>query len=90
MLPDGTVITRLVTTKHIIDRVTEHAVSDEVIQPEESEFIQTQKQPEALQQQQPPPSSPTREQITKDEEEFRPAGWGKSVEPKLMFGFCRA
>ncbi|KER22832.1 hypothetical protein T265_14770, partial [Opisthorchis viverrini] len=29
--PDGSVITRIVTTKHIVDRVVEHAVSDELI-----------------------------------------------------------
>ena len=29
--PDGSIITRLITTKHIVDRVVEHAVSDELI-----------------------------------------------------------
>ncbi|GAA47164.1 ankyrin [Clonorchis sinensis] len=29
--PDGSVITRIITTKHIVDRVVEHAVSDELI-----------------------------------------------------------
>ncbi|KAA3671183.1 uncharacterized protein DEA37_0002083, partial [Paragonimus westermani] len=30
-LPDGTVITRLVTTKHIVDRIIEQAVTDETV-----------------------------------------------------------
>ncbi|THD29064.1 Ankyrin 2, partial [Fasciola hepatica] len=79
VLPDGTVITRLVTTKHIIDRVTEHAVSDEVIQPEETEFIQLPQQPETTQPHEQPPQ-PSPEQLQAEMKQLSEAGWEIATE----------